>query len=247
MEEERARMREHVMKEVDTDRNGAISLQEFLDYTNSMEFTKPTNEYHMIDELIDSGEIYTSEELQTYKIQVQQHEEVLKQKLAALRQEAVNLAQQKKDFVVAKAKASELNDPQINQVIKKTENDLNHRELQLMQAHQNTMEHGKQTLELKQDLAKKQVDAYLAHANMTEYEEKYNKLKADAEAMLKNKENEYAAQIAQAQESMKKAQEEVHKKLQAQQEEMAKKLEQMKEEARAEARAEKAAQEANQL
>ena len=27
MEEERARMREHVMKEVDTDRNGAISLQ----------------------------------------------------------------------------------------------------------------------------------------------------------------------------------------------------------------------------
>ena len=45
-------------------------LQEFLDYTNSMEFTKPTNEYHMIDELIDSGEIYTSEELQTYKLQV---------------------------------------------------------------------------------------------------------------------------------------------------------------------------------
>ena len=78
-------------------------------------------------------------------------------------------------------------------------------------------------------------------------QEKYNKLKADAEALLKNKETEYAAQIAQAQESMKKAQEEVHKKLQAQQEEMAKKLEQMKEEARAEARAEKAAQEANQL
>merc|ERR1712176_6145 len=169
------------------------------------------------------------------------------QKLAALRQEAVNLAQQKKDFVVAKAKASALNDPSVDQMLKKTENDLNHRELQLMQAHQNTMEHGKQTLELKQDLAKKQVDAYLAHANMTEYEEKYNKLKAGAEAMLKNKENEYAAQIAQAQESMKKAQEEVHKKLQAQQEEMAKKLEQMKEEARAEARAEKAAQEANRL
>ena len=50
-----------------------------------------------------------------FKFKVQQHEEVLKQKLAALRQEAVNLAQQKKDFVVAKAKASELNDPQINQ------------------------------------------------------------------------------------------------------------------------------------
>ena len=45
-----------------------------------------------------------------------------------------------------------------------------------MQAHQNTMEHGKQTLELKQDLAKKQVDAYLAHANMTEYEVWYQKI-----------------------------------------------------------------------
>ena len=54
--------------------------------------------------------------MSTINLQVQQHEEVLKQKLAALRQEAVNLAQQKKDFVVAKAKASELNDPQINQV-----------------------------------------------------------------------------------------------------------------------------------
>ena len=81
-----------------------------------MEFVKPTNEYHMIDEMIDNGEIYTSEDLQKYKIQVQQHEEQLKQKLAALRAEAVNLAQQKKDFVIAKAKASELNDPQINQV-----------------------------------------------------------------------------------------------------------------------------------
>ena len=42
-------------------------------------------------------------------------------------------------------------------MLQKTENDLNHRELQLMQAHQHTMDHGKQTLELKQDLAKKQV------------------------------------------------------------------------------------------
>lgn len=70
MEEERARMREHVMKEVDQNTDGAISLQEFMDYTNSMEFVKPTNEYHMIDEMIDSGEIFTTEDLQRYKIQV---------------------------------------------------------------------------------------------------------------------------------------------------------------------------------
>lgn len=237
MEEERARMREHVMKEVDTNQDGAISIKEFIDYTNSMEFVKPTNEYHMIDEMIDNGEIYTSEDLQKYKIQVQQHEEQLKQKLAALRAEAVNLAQQKKDFVIAKAKASELNDPQINQVLAKTENDLNHRELQLMQAHQHTMDHGKQTLELKQDLAKKQVDAYLADANMTEYREKYEKLKSDVEQMLKDKEGEYAAQIQKAQDSMKNAQEEVRKQIAQQQEQMQQQIKAAQEQARAEAQA----------
>jgi len=56
---------------VDKNVDGAISLSEFMDYTNSMEFVKPTNEYHMIDEMIDSGEIYTSDELQRYKLQVQ--------------------------------------------------------------------------------------------------------------------------------------------------------------------------------
>ena len=30
MEEERANMREHVMKEVDTDKDGAVSLDEFI-------------------------------------------------------------------------------------------------------------------------------------------------------------------------------------------------------------------------
>lgn len=30
MEEERANMREHVMKEVDSDRDGAVSLDEFI-------------------------------------------------------------------------------------------------------------------------------------------------------------------------------------------------------------------------
>jgi len=63
MEEERARMREHVMKEVDTNEDGAISLKEFMDYTNSMEFVKPTNTYQMIDDMIEKGEVYTSQEL----------------------------------------------------------------------------------------------------------------------------------------------------------------------------------------
>lgn len=228
MEEERARMRQHVMKEVDKNNDGAISMKEFLDYTNSMEFVKPTNEYHMIDEMIDNGEIFTTNELQQYKVQVQQHEEELRQKLLALRSEAQALGQQKKDFVVAKHKAKELNDPAINQIMTKTENDLNSRELNLMQAHQNTMDHGRQTLELKQDLAKKQVDAYMADIDMDEYKEKYDKLKADVDKMLKDKESEYGAQMQKAQESMKEAQEQVRLQVEAQRTEMMAKYEQLR-------------------
>ncbi len=68
MEEERARMREHVMKEVDTNEDGAISLKEFMDYTNSMEFVKPTNTYQMIDDMIEKGEVYTSQELKVQSL-----------------------------------------------------------------------------------------------------------------------------------------------------------------------------------
>ena len=102
MEEERARMREHVMKEVDLDGDQAISLQEFIKYTNSQEFKKPTNDYQWIDEMLASGDVYSDEDLRTYRLQVQEHEEALKQKLAHLKAEAVELAKHKQEFQVAK-------------------------------------------------------------------------------------------------------------------------------------------------
>ena len=45
------------------------------------------------------------------------HEAELKQRLANLKEEALKLANQKKQFVDAKAKAQELNDPMIDQVM----------------------------------------------------------------------------------------------------------------------------------
>lgn len=47
------------------------------------------------------------------------------------------------------------------QAIKKTENDLNQRELGLMSQHADAVQMGKETLALKQDLAKKQIEAYM--------------------------------------------------------------------------------------
>jgi len=212
------------MKEVDINEDGAISLKEFMDYTNSMEFVKPTNTYQMIDEMIEKGEVYTSQELKEYKERVAAHEAELKKRLANLKEEALKLANQKKQFVDAKAKAQEINDPMIDQAIKKTENDLNQRELGLMSQHADAVQMGKETLALKQDLAKKQIEAYMTDADMEEMRIKYEKLKEDVESMLKNKEGEYEDQIKAAKENMERAQKEVREKLLAQQEEMAAKI-----------------------
>ena len=67
MEEERQNMREHVLKEVDSDGDTAISMAEFMAYIQTDEFINPTNKYKMIDELIAKGELYTSEELKEYR------------------------------------------------------------------------------------------------------------------------------------------------------------------------------------
>ena len=60
-------MREHVMSEVDTNRDTAISLGEFTAYTQTNEFSNPSNDYVMIDEQIARGELYTALELQEYR------------------------------------------------------------------------------------------------------------------------------------------------------------------------------------
>ena len=67
MEEERQNMREHVLKEVDSDGDTAISMAEFMAYIQTDEFINPTNKYKMIDELISKGELYSSEELKAYR------------------------------------------------------------------------------------------------------------------------------------------------------------------------------------
>ncbi|XP_022667277.1 nucleobindin-2-like isoform X2 [Varroa destructor] len=61
MEEEVNRMREHVFKEVDKDKDGLISRQEFLDMTRTQEFEQD-NGWKGLDE----QQIYTQEELQRF-------------------------------------------------------------------------------------------------------------------------------------------------------------------------------------
>ena len=50
-----------------------------------------------------------------------------------------------------------MDDPKVKQAIAETEKELNKREMGLMERHKDVLEHGKATLEMKQDLAKQQV------------------------------------------------------------------------------------------
>ncbi|XP_011476104.1 nucleobindin-2 isoform X1 [Oryzias latipes] len=82
MEEERLRMREHVMKNVDTNRDRLVTLEEFLKSTERKEFNNAKGW-----ETLDSQPVYTEEELQRFEAELRDKEEELKRKADALHQE----------------------------------------------------------------------------------------------------------------------------------------------------------------
>ncbi|MEQ2247937.1 Nucleobindin-1 [Ilyodon furcidens] len=82
MEEERLRMREHVMKNVDLNKDRLVSLEEFLKSTEKKEFSNP-KEW----ETLDAKPLYTEEELQRFEAELRDKEEELKRKAENLRQE----------------------------------------------------------------------------------------------------------------------------------------------------------------
>lgn len=82
MEEERLRMREHVMKNVDTNKDRLVSLEEFLKSTEKREFNNP-KEW----ETLDTQPAYTEEELLRFEAELRDKEEELKKRAETLRQE----------------------------------------------------------------------------------------------------------------------------------------------------------------
>ncbi|KAF3699811.1 Protein tyrosine phosphatase receptor type f polypeptide-interacting protein alpha-3 [Channa argus] len=82
MEEERLRMREHVMKNVDTNKDRLVTLEEFLKSTEKKEFSNP-KEW----ETLDTKLVYTDEELRRFEAELRDKEEELKRRAETLRQE----------------------------------------------------------------------------------------------------------------------------------------------------------------
>ncbi|XP_056143711.1 nucleobindin-1 isoform X2 [Lampris incognitus] len=83
MEEERLRMREHVMKNVDINKDRLVSLEEFLRSTEKKEFNNP-KEWEILD---DTKPVYTEAELQHFEAELRDKEEELNRKAESLRKE----------------------------------------------------------------------------------------------------------------------------------------------------------------
>lgn len=94
MEEERLRMREHVMNEVDTDKDRLVSLSEFMAATKKEEFYEK-DEW----ETLDQNSLYTEEELKEYEQQLVKEENDINKK-------SVELAKQREEL---EKKQEELN------------------------------------------------------------------------------------------------------------------------------------------
>ncbi|KAM6973354.1 nucleobindin-2b [Aplochiton taeniatus] len=75
MEEERLRMREHVMNEVDTNKDRLISLKEFLIATNKKEFLEPDSW-----ETLEQNQAYTNEEMMEFEKHLAREQSDLNQK-----------------------------------------------------------------------------------------------------------------------------------------------------------------------
>lgn len=222
MEEERQNMREHVLNEVDSDRDTAISMAEFMAYIQTEEFINPTNKYRMIDELIAKGELYTSDELKEYRKKVKEHEYVLNKKLNWLKEESKMLAQKRKDFIILKEKSEDIKDVNVHRAIQKTEDELNQKHLTLMGRTNDTLDHKKNQLIHQHDLGHQQISQQMSNSTTFEgwtedevakYKEKYDELALEMVKLLEEREKEYMAQVEEAKAHMKEASEFVHKKL----------------------------------
>ncbi|XP_043981223.1 nucleobindin-2-like [Gambusia affinis] len=98
MEEERLRMREHVMNEVDTNKDRLVSMSEFIAATKKAEF-------HEKDEwgTLDQNPAYTEEELREYERQIANEEDDINAKTAELQKQREELERKQEELNAQKS------------------------------------------------------------------------------------------------------------------------------------------------
>ncbi|KAL6479140.1 hypothetical protein MHYP_G00125730 [Metynnis hypsauchen] len=97
MEEERLRMREHVMNEVDTNKDRLVSLEEFMIATMRNEFLEQD-----AWETLEQNPIYTEEEMREFEEHLAREEKDLKQKMDDLQKQNEELKRQQQQLETQK-------------------------------------------------------------------------------------------------------------------------------------------------
>ncbi|XP_028651944.1 nucleobindin-2 [Erpetoichthys calabaricus] len=93
MEEERLRMREHVMNEVDTNRDRLVSLDEFMTSTGKKEFLEPDSW-----ETLEQQPAFTEEELKEFEKHISNQEQELSKKSEELLKQKEELERQQQQL-----------------------------------------------------------------------------------------------------------------------------------------------------
>lgn len=93
MEEERLRMREHVMNEVDSNKDRLVSLDEFLIATKKKEFLEPDSW-----ETLEQNQAYTDEEMREFEEHLAQQEQDLQLKAVDLQKQRDELERQQEQL-----------------------------------------------------------------------------------------------------------------------------------------------------
>ncbi|XP_012706149.2 nucleobindin-2a [Fundulus heteroclitus] len=93
MEEERLRMREHVMNEVDSNKDRLVSLDEFLVATKKKEFLEPDSW-----ETLEQNQAYTDEEMREFEEHLAQQEQDLNQRTVDLQKQREELERQQEQL-----------------------------------------------------------------------------------------------------------------------------------------------------
>ncbi|KAM4631130.1 nucleobindin-2a [Polymixia lowei] len=93
MEEERLRMREHVMNEVDSNKDRLVSLEEFLIATKKKEFLEPDSW-----ETLEQNQAYTDEEMREFEEHLALQEQDLNEKAVDLQKQREELERQQEQL-----------------------------------------------------------------------------------------------------------------------------------------------------
>ena len=127
VEEERLKMREHVMDEIDVgdSADSMISENEFLVYTKGKGFYRPDlDTYEYVEEMLANGKVFLDADLDAYKYKIGRHELDIAAKLDKVKELETYNEQHRENLYQDKLKHQDINDEIAGEFLSERENEI---------------------------------------------------------------------------------------------------------------------------